>query len=111
MDLKRPIVNDWPTIDVKSLPLNERRAAHHLQDVLIHFSYYYHDFRAAVELYDHSHKESVRASLANAESWAQDWKNLAARDGAMSIYNFGEALKALETCFNDCLTLKKSDQS
>jgi hypothetical protein len=107
MGLKRPIVHDWPIIDVKSLPLIERKAAAHLQNVLFHFSYYYHEFRAAVELYDHSNIEGARASLTDAESWAQDWMSLAARDGAMTIYHFGEALKALGTCFKDCPTLRK----
>jgi hypothetical protein len=106
MSLQRPIVRDWPTIDVKSLPPDERKAAAHLQGVLFQFSFYYHDFRAAIELYDHSYIEAARAWLTGSESWAQDWMSLAARDGAMTIFNFGEALKSLGTCFKDCPTLR-----
>lgn len=105
MPLQRPIARDWPTLDVKSLPQTERKAGHNLQGLLFHLAFYHHDFCAAVELFDHARLESGRAALMGKDSWAEDWRTIAARDGAMTIFNFGEALDAIS--FQELPTLRR----
>jgi hypothetical protein len=106
--LKR-VVGDWPDLGANTLPQNERRAANEIQQSLRGLSSYAADFGAAVRLFDESFIEHARATVTNTTNDGHARMLIAARDGAMTIWNFGKTLDEGLTgrIFNECPTLSQ----
>jgi len=97
-----PMERDWPTILVLGLPSPERKSAQTIQVSLHHLAYYTHDFSAAVALFDESLIQSAGQAITANPNWAREWMLVAARDGAISINNFGKAMEAMTAAFGGC---------
>ena len=76
---------DWPNIDILALPQNERAAASYIQVSLHELYRYVEQFAADLALFDESSVLEVRGI-----KWGTDRRYIAARDGAMAIYNFAK---------------------
>ncbi|PDT76991.1 hypothetical protein [Bradyrhizobium sp. C9] len=103
--LKR-VVGDWPELGANSLPEHERRAGNDVQQTLRALSSYASDFGAAVRLFDESFNEYARATITNTTSDGLARMHIAARDGAVTIWNFAKALESTaRPIFTECPTL------
>jgi hypothetical protein len=101
----RPMERDWPTIHVLGLPSRERKSAQKIQTSLFNLAFYAHDFSAAVALFDESYIQSAREAITRETGWGSNWMALAARDGAISINNFGKAMEATTAPLGGCPTV------
>jgi hypothetical protein len=102
-----PIIRDWPTIDIKAIPQSERRHIQNLQMLIHRLAGHAHDFVAAIELHNESIAYAIRTAITRGsrESWGGNWMNIAARDGAITIYNFGQTIEAIRSNMRDCPTI------
>jgi hypothetical protein len=102
---------DWPPqIHVLGLPETERRAASQIQMQLHDLVAKGRDFAAALALFDYSFKQVILQHTPyphdpDNKSWVHAWQYIAARDGAVTIYNFGKAFELISHNFVKCPTV------
>ena len=97
-----------PQFHGEHLPLGEQDAAHYLNVLLAQLGRYEWQFRNALALFDLCRKEvsdlSTKIDINNLPKFPiiegsghtlRAWEMMAARDGAMAIYHFGQALTAI----------------
>jgi hypothetical protein len=106
-------------IDGDHVPDNERQAVRHLYGLLFLLGWYEQQFRHALALFD-ACENRVPTDIPPKfdppkypiieDQWhtLEAWKAMAARDGAMAIYNFGQALAAISPRLHDCPTISTS---
>jgi ribosomal protein L37AE/L43A len=89
-------------IDGDHIPNNEREAVRQLYGLLFLLGWYEQQFRHALALFDLC--ETERTSVPK-DITLHGWKTMAARDGALAIYNFGQALAAISPRLHKCQTI------
>ena len=110
-----------PMIDGDHIPNNEREAVRHLFGLLFLLGWYEQQFRHALALFDACEKGpgSVPKDIKDPPKFdppkypiieaqwhtLHGWKAMAARDGALAIYHFGQALAAISPRLHDCPTI------
>ncbi|MEH2569628.1 hypothetical protein [Bradyrhizobium sp. AZCC 2289] len=104
----KPVVRDWPDLGANTLPLSERRVGNEIQQSLHALSSYASDFGAALRLFDESFNEYARATITNTTNDGLARMYIAARDGAVTIWNFAKTLEGISRrVFKDCPTLAR----
>lgn len=114
---------DVPSFKYRTLPKEEWDGARRLEARLIDLHHYCDTFHAALALFDHAAAlhapvSSTRALIKQGRlKAAQDareqaalyrkWLMIAARDGAMTIYNFDRAIESIPSVLHRCPTLEK----
>jgi hypothetical protein len=104
-------------IDGDHIPRAEREAVRHLFSLLFLLGWYEHQFRHALALFNGclegrsplpaNPNDLPKWPIIEAESHTLSaWKTMAARDGAMSIYHFGQALAAIPPWMRNCPTIR-----
>ena len=109
---------EWaPQIDDSSIPSCQHEALQHIVQLLGLLARLDRDFRTAVALFNASHDENsdmARAVEAGTMSFGDldlatdtlsGWQKMAARDGALSIYHFGQAGEAVRKSLPTCAAL------
>ena len=107
-----------PRIDGDHIPQNEHPSVSHLLGLLQLLGWYEWQFRHALTLFDLCQQETSDLSAKRdikevpkypiiEASWhtLSAWKTMAARDGAMAIYHFGQALTAIPPRLHECPTV------
>ena len=103
-----PVVGDWPDLGANTLPLSERRAGNEIQQSLHALSSYSNDFGAAVRLFDESFNDYARATITNTTDDGLARMHIAARDGAVTIWNFAKTVEGIgRRVFKECPTLAR----
>jgi hypothetical protein len=103
-----PVVGDWPDLGANTLPLSERRAGNEIQQSLHALSSYSNDFGAAVRLFDESFNDYARATITNTTNDGLARMHIAARDGAVTIWNFARTVEGIgRRAFKECPTLAR----
>jgi|tagenome__1003787_1003787.scaffolds.fasta_scaffold20692921_2 hypothetical protein len=107
-----------PAIDRSSIPAAEQPALLHLLDLLASLGRYEQQFSLAVLLFDEAHEENTRlvravevgqlsfGGLDQLTNTLSGWQMMAARDGALAIYHFGQTLPAVKAAFGQCASLR-----
>jgi hypothetical protein len=117
-----------PKLEVTKVPESERDAVEHVSHLLTHLALYELNFHHAVLLFDacdQARRQIVGTMLQqalisgrldpsaiNLNSWAPHepviggWQEVAARDGVMTIYNFGGTVDAIKNSLPVCPSLK-----
>jgi hypothetical protein len=104
-----------PMIDGDHIPNDEREAVRHLYGILFLLGWYEQQFRHALALFDgcvqgrspppETPNLLPKYPIIEAEwNTLNAWETMAARDGAMSIYHFGQALIAIAPWLRNCPT-------
>lgn len=98
---------DWPpNLDIESLPKSEQNAVSHVPRLLLAMANYTNDFRGALALYQFSTAKPDWAKSAGLDMGNLDqWRFIAARDGAMSIYHFAKAMEDIMAAIGTCQAL------
>lgn len=111
----------YPSFIPVGLPKEEDEAARQLLDILCHLTNYVKEFQAALKLFDFAEFEIDSVStqkdtqlqlsiMINQEhnnkiQLLMQWQLIAARDGAITIFNFGKTLEAAnKILFKSCPT-------
>ena len=103
-----------PPIYASSFPLGEQGACDLLNGQLRELASYTDDFAAALELFDMASKD-VPQLFASFDSSPEEkraidtkrrWCFIAAKDGAMTVYHFGQTLDLIRGGLGDCPTLR-----
>jgi hypothetical protein len=106
-----------PQIDRKRIPAEEQEALLHIVDILASLGRFERRFSLALMLFDFSHDENSRlgadVSMGRADFGTLDaktntlsgWQMMAAREGAMTIYHFGQTVEAIGSNLKACPTL------
>lgn len=103
-----------PSIPVDSLPEDEKGYAEAINGLLQNLTTYTKDFEAALSLLYQAHKwskeemERTRATTLPDRSLSdslRDWMMLAARDGAMTVWHFGQSKNWINKNLYKCPTL------
>jgi hypothetical protein len=96
-----------PQIDRSTIPANEQTGLSHVVDLLASLGRYERRFSLAVTLFDLCHDENSNMArqvetgslsftmLDSKTNTLSGWMTMAAREGAMSIYHFGQAATAI----------------
>jgi hypothetical protein len=104
----KPVIGDWPNLGANTLPESERHAGNEIQQSLRELSSYASDFGAALRLFDESFNEYARATITNTTNDGRARMHIAARDGAMTIWNFAKTLEGVTgRVFTICPTLSQ----
>jgi hypothetical protein len=113
-------------IDYNDLPENEHDMARHIQGQLSDLESYIQKFKAAIDLFDYcdlklneydvEHRKRKAENHTAGREWRKatrhlwenylNWKHLATRDGAMTIFHFAKTLIAAKAIFGKAPTLK-----
>lgn len=103
----KPIVGDWPDLGANALPQSERPAANEIQQSLHALSGYTDDFGATLRLFDESLHAYALATVTKTTNDGQARMHIAARDGAMTIFNFARTVEGIhgKNAFTNCPTL------
>jgi hypothetical protein len=102
----KPAVGDWPDLNTKVLPEGARRAASGIQQSLHALSSYSEDFGVALRLFDESFNAYAAASITSTTNDGERRMYIAARDGAVTIFNFSRTVESIKgSAFSDCPTL------
>jgi hypothetical protein len=106
---------DWPfdgppSFSTGKLPKEERSAVFVLESALGSMHHFCSAFSDALNLFRFCKKNFVRqeasGNLLTAEALGK-WQFVAARDGAMSIFHFGEALAGARTTLQQCPSIER----
>jgi hypothetical protein len=102
-----PPVRDWPPkIHTEGLPEKEREAAAHIEAACLQLATFANQFRAALHLFDFVTSVECQMVVIRNPQWrVEEWKFIAAREGAMSIYHFAKALEDIMACLNKSPTV------
>ena len=101
--MSEPYFNERPPrLYVKGLPEEERDAADTLFFLILDLDKYACNFEAAINLFEFARAEALTAG----HNQAVQWSFIAARDGAMTIYHFGQALQHMRNTLGLCPTVK-----
>ncbi len=106
-----------PMIDGDHIPDAEREAVRHLWSLLFLLGWYEQQYRHALALFDGcvQGRSPLPASPNDLpkypiieDEWhtLNAWQTIAARDGALSIYHFGQALAAIPPWLRNCPTVR-----
>ncbi len=90
-----------PRIDQISIPSDEQDAAHFLQMHLLFLASISQSFSANLALFEFSKNEPPTNPQ-------RQWGLIAARDGAIQIYNFGCCLQSINSLLASCSTVEKA---
>jgi hypothetical protein len=99
-----------PNIATEDLPAAEREAAAQLNREIQKLKKFADDFCDALILFDFSHHNAEQSTHDFAEFFFK-WKLLAARDGAMTIERFANALVSAVGLLSQCNRLMKVDRA
>ena len=107
--LPRHLVPSIPKIRLASLPLEERESADFISVLLAELVSYSYDFWAALNLFDYASTKlpGVQDMDIEQKQLFTRWLLIAAKDGAMTIYHFGETLDLIRGGLKDCPTLRE----
>ncbi len=106
-----------PQIARDPIPSGEQEALPHVVDLLASLGRYERQFQLALMLFDLSQHENAAlvgqvevgqlsfADLDSLTNTLSGWQRMAARDGALAIYHFGQALAAVSAGLRGCPTL------
>jgi hypothetical protein len=89
------VIGDWPDLGANTLPQGERSAGNEIQQSLRDLSSYASDFGAALRLFNESSNEDALAIITNTTNDGRARMQIAARDGAMTIWNFAKSLDGI----------------
>jgi DNA-directed RNA polymerase subunit RPC12/RpoP len=108
-----------PQIDGEHIPQAEQPAVAHLLGLLFMLGWYEWQLRHALTLFDLCEQENADLSAQRnindlprypiiSATWhtLSAWNTMAARDGAISIYHFGQALSAIPSWLWTCPTIR-----
>lgn len=102
----KSVTGDWPDLNTEQLPQDERRAARWIQESLMALSGYASDFGAALRLFDESFNAYAVAAVTGTTNDGLARLQIAARDGAVTIFNFARTVEGLKgSLFAECPTL------
>jgi hypothetical protein len=102
------VIGDWPDLGANTLPQSERRVGNEIQQSLHALSSYSNDFGAAVRLFDESFNDYARATITNTTNDGLARMHIAARDGAVTIWNFAKTVEGIgRRVFKECPTLAR----
>jgi hypothetical protein len=95
-----------------NLPEAQRQGLRLLGHALDNLEYYANCFEAALKLYDYCAESTRGVMRPRAANSYREWQFIAARDGALSIDHFFEAMSALGQSLRECRTYHDAiDQS
>jgi hypothetical protein len=103
-----------PRLYAGSLPFAEQDSCGLINGRLSELAFYVDDFTAALELYEVSTKAvghimqpfDGTEDETRARNIKRRWRFIAAKDGAMTLYHFGETLDAIRGGLGECKTLR-----
>ena len=103
-----------PGLYTRALPFVEQESCNSINGRLAELAGYVEDFAAALELYEVSTKAVGHLMVpfdgtedeTRARNIKRRWRFIAAKDGAMTIYHFGETIDAVRGGLGNCKTLR-----
>jgi hypothetical protein len=100
-----------PQINRNQIPQDQMQAFLHVTTLLAELGVYERRLLLAVYLFEYSKQAAYEisdfATLEHALWTTGGWQSIAARDGALSIYHFGHAIKGLQNSMHACPTLNQ----
>ena len=104
-----------PLFDFAEIPEAEKQAASALQHCLWNLEQFTRAFQSDLALFDYSYARfldemknvtTIEISERRPDDPSKGWMTIAGRDGAMSIYHFGTAMKGVRDGLARCPTLR-----
>lgn len=105
MPSQKSAIRTAPVLFDGNVPGAQREALNLVGHALDNLAYFVECFESALLLFDKCEQAKKIGSKSTRGNW-RNWQFVAARDGAISIYNFSEAISSVKLSLHECPYLK-----